>query len=398
LRKIFTFRKLLMVGCIVIGLIVLLMMVWISVAGPVTVLRIIRYGDTKIDDHLHYPARHLAASERPYQFSEKDDILNIQVPSPDESGSSTDLDEMLEVNDTIAFLVLKNDQVIIERYYQGTKISDRSQAFSMSKSFTSLLIGMAITDGYIQSVDQPVTDFIPELFSADWSNVTIKHLLTMTSGSTYIENDNPFGIHVILNYTPHLEDKILSFRMKDEPGVVWRYKSGDNALLGLILQRVLTPKSISEYTQERLWTPLGMEYEGLWSLDREHDGLEKTWCCMSAAARDYLKIGKLYLEDGQWEGRQIVPSSWVQASTQVGAVPEDSWDADFRRIGVWNYGYQWWLLDKEKGSYLANGKDGQYLYIDPSTQTVILRLGWSMGKMPLSQWIRLFDYISEELN
>jgi CubicO group peptidase (beta-lactamase class C family) len=382
---------------ILIGIACLVILIWMIVAGPVTVLRVLRFGNSRIDDHLHYPSRSLAASSQPHTFIQRTDITSVQVPVPGESDRLVDLDELLQETDSIAFLIYKNDQVALERYFQGHQPSSRSQAFSMSKSFTSILVGMAIADGYIQSVDQAVTDFIPELAENGFADVTIRHLLTMTSGSTYIENDNPFGIHVILNYTPNLEDRIVSFKMKDEPGVVWRYKSGDNALLGLILQRVLAPKTISEYTQERLWTPLEMEYDGLWTLDHEGDGLEKTWCCMSAAARDYLKLGVLYLQNGNWEGAQLVPAEWVQSSTQVGALPEDAWDSDYRRIGVWNYGYQWWLLDRDAGSYLANGKDGQYLYVNPSTKTVILRLGWSTGKQPLSQWIRLFDYLSDSL-
>jgi CubicO group peptidase (beta-lactamase class C family) len=391
-------RKIIILFGILTGILGLVIIIWMIVAGPGTVLRVIRFGDTKIDDFRKYPARYMAASAQPYGFPEGKDQSNIQVPAPGNTGHTTGIDELLRSTDTIAFLVLKNDRLVIERYYQDHGRSILSQAFSMSKSFTSILIGLAITDGYIQSVDQPVTDFIPELIEEGFSNVTIKHLLTMTSGSSYIENDNPFGIHVILNYTPELENKILGFKMKDKPGTVWRYKSGDNALLGLILQRTLAPKTITEYSQERLWAPLGMEYDGLWTLDHAGDGLEKTWCCMSAAARDYLKLGKLYLQGGQWQGEQIVPAGWVHESTQTGAISEELWDANYQRIGVWNYGYQWWLLDRERGSYLANGKDGQYLYIDPTTQTVILRLGWSMGNMPLSRWIYLFEYLSDSLH
>jgi CubicO group peptidase (beta-lactamase class C family) len=224
--------------------------------------------------------------------------------------------------------------------------------------------------GYIQSVDQPVTDFIPELSEKGFSNVTIHHLLTMTSGSSYVENDNPFGIHVVLNYTPVLEQKILQFQMKEEPGRVWRYKSGDNALLGLILHRALAPKTITEYTQERLWT-LGMEYKGVWSLEL---GMAwKTWCCMAAAARDFLKLGRLYLHEGLWDGEQVVPAEWVRQSVK-GSIPYDVWDADYRRIGVWNYGYQWWLISEEEGSFLANGKDGQYLYVNPIYRDFEIRM------------------------
>jgi CubicO group peptidase (beta-lactamase class C family) len=393
---IFRRKRVLWVLAVLAVLILLTTAVWMVIAGPETVGRILRYGDTKIDDYLHYPYREMSADPSPFALVESGNRAEVKIDVPVPSGSTTDLDDLLEGNDTIAFLILKNDRLVVERYYQGHAPSSISQSFSMAKSFTSILIGQAIDDGYIHSVDQPITDFIPELSDSGFSPVTIRHLLSMTSGSSYIENDNPFGIHVILNYTPTLEQKILEFRMRDEPGTVWRYKSGDNALLGLALSRAIAPKTISEYTYERLWSPLGMEYRGLWSLDHDGGGLEKTWCCLSAAARDYLKLGRLYLNEGVWEGEQIVPADWVRESAQQGAVPEANWDSAFRRIGVWNYGYQWWLVSRQDGSYLANGKDGQYLYINPAKDTVILRLGWSMGDLPLSQWLILFNHLAEQ--
>ncbi len=392
-KTIFSFQNILIALGVLAAILLLAIAVWMVIAGPQTVLRVLRYGDTKIDDFLHEPGRYMAAAPVPFVLSSPPNRLTLTVPVP--SGAATDLDALLQANDTIAFLVLKGDWLVIERYYQGHTSTTRSQSFSMAKSFTSMLVGLAIEDGYFTSVDQPITDFVPELSSQGFDRVTLRHLLTMTSGSTYVENDNPFGIHVILNYTPDLEQRILSFRMGDEPGAVWRYKSGDNALLGLAVSRVLAPKTIAEYMQERVWTPLGMASEGVWSLDHPGDGLEKTWCCLAAAPPDYLKLGRLYLQGGVWEGQQVLPAEWVRESTQVGAIPEALWDANYRRIGVWNYGYQWWLLSEEDGSYLANGKDGQYLYVNPAKDTVILRLGWGTGSLPLSQWIILFQHLAE---
>lgn len=381
---------------LILLLALLLLAAWAAVAGPTTVWRVIRFGDTQIDDFHHYPARALSASAAPFRFAEDSQKEVRTLPVPLVDGSTTDLGDLLQASDTIAFLVLKNDRLVIERYGSGHSRSALSQSFSMAKSFSSLLVGQAIADGYFQSLDQPVTDFAPELAERGFSAVTLRHLLTMTSGSDYVENDNPFGEHVILNYTTHLQDEILKIRLEDAPGTVWRYKSGDNALLGLALSRALAPKTIAEYTQERLWTPLGMEYGGVWSLD-DDGGLEKTWCCLAAAARDYLKLGRLVLNAGNWEGRQVVPADWIRQSTREGAIPAGAWDADYRRIGIWNYGLHWWLVSQQDGSALATGKDGQFLYVDPAQNVVILRLGWGMGKMPLSQWLGLFQYLAENL-
>lgn len=398
MKRVFPVERVLK-GLAVLGALFLLTFAgWIIVAGPVTVFRIVRYGDTQIDDFLYYPGRHMAASPSPDRLinpvSPGQSSPSILVPAGE---GTVNLNELLSENDTTAFLIWKDDQLVYESYYQGHTQSSLSQSFSMAKSFTSALVGMAVEDGYILSIDQPVTDYVPELAGKGFSRVTIRHLLTMTSGSSYQENDNPFGIHVILNYTPELEKEILGFRVEDEPGQVFRYKSGDNALLALILDRALGEKTITEYTQERLWTPLGMEYEGIWSLDHEGDGLEKTWCCLAATARDFLKLGILYLQEGEWNGKRIVSTEWVRASTQVGAVAEEVWDEGFRRAGLSNYGYQWWLVAGEEGSYLANGKDGQYLYVNPAERTVILRLGWSTGRLPLNEWLTVFQYLARDV-
>jgi CubicO group peptidase (beta-lactamase class C family) len=394
-------RPALRIALLVLGglaaLLLLVLAAWMAVAGPTTVARVVRYGDTQIDDYLHYPARTMLPSPSPHAFDAAPDRADRPLIVPAPGGGETDLDALLLANDTITLLVLQNDRLVVERYYQGHAAQSLSQSFSMAKSFSSALVGLAIADGLIPSVEAPITDYIPELAPHGFQGVTIAHLLTMTSGSAYVENDNPFGIHVILNYTPDLEGRILSFRMADEPGAVWRYKSGDNALLGLLLSRVLAPRTISEYMAERIWAPLGMASEGLWSLDHAGDGLEKTWCCLAATPPDYLRLGRLYLHEGVWDGRRVLPEGWVHESTRVGRIPEAGWDADYRRIGVWNYGYQWWLLDEAEGSYLANGKDGQYLYVNPATETVILRLGWSMGDLPLSRWLALFRHLESTL-
>jgi CubicO group peptidase (beta-lactamase class C family) len=185
--------------------------------------------------------------------------------------------------------------------------------------------------------------------------------------------------------------------MEREPGGVFRYKSGDNALLALALDRALGAETIAEYTQRRLWTPLGMQDQGIWTIDHEGDGLEKTWCCLAASARDFAKLGRLYLDKGAWDGRQILSAEWVERSTQ-GHIPEMAWPGDYASIGWWNYGYQWWLASKENGDYFALGKDGQILYLNPAKDLIILRLGWSSGDLFASQWLSLFQAIAGQVD
>jgi CubicO group peptidase (beta-lactamase class C family) len=398
MSRILTRKRVLWFFTILLAAILVTLAAWIAVAGPVTVYRVVRYGDTMIDEFKFYPFRRLRASESPFLFEENRSGLFVPSVVELDGRTQSELEDLLQSNDTIAFLIIKDDALVYERYYQGHSQSSLSQSFSMAKSFTSALVGMALDDGLIASVDQPVTGFIPELAEAGFEDVTVRHLLTMMSGSNYVENDNPFGIHVILNYTPNLEREILGFGMERTPGEHWRYKSGDNALLALILDRALGQMTITDYTQERLWAPLGMQYDGMWTLDHEGDGLEKTWCCLAATARDFAKLGRLYLNDGNWGGRQLLSPDWIRQSTQVGGVPETDWPDDFRAVGWRNYGYQWWLLSDEEGDYMASGKDGQYLYVNPSRNVIILRLGWSTGDLFTSQWISLFKHLAREVS
>jgi CubicO group peptidase (beta-lactamase class C family) len=362
---------------------------WMAQAGPKTVMNMIRYPNRKIDGYAMFPSRTLSPGSKPYHFTEA--LVSDDIPAP--NGASESLDALLEWNDSIALLVLKDDRLVLERYYHDHTRESLSLSFSISKSFMSALVGMAIQDGYLESVDQPVTDFVPELADKGFSAVSVRHLMTMTSGTSYLEKDNLTSQHTRLNYTTDLEKEILRFTMQAEPGQVWRYKSGDTALLGLMLSRALAPKTISEYTQEKLWQPLGMEHNGLWTLDREEDGLEKAWCGLAAAARDYLKLGRLYLHQGEWQGEQLLPEGWVEESTQP-SFPGVQWQASVGQPGLWNYGYAWWLVDKQAGSYMARGRDGQFIYVDPSQNAVVLRLGWSEGQLSLEQWLEIFDTLA----
>jgi CubicO group peptidase (beta-lactamase class C family) len=257
----------------------------------------------------------------------------------------------------------------------------------MSKSFLSILIGAAIDDGFIASVDQPVIDFVPELADAGYGRVTIRHLLQMTSGMDYVEVEGRDScLHNRFYYTTRLEHELLRLGLDKEPGQEFSYKSGENALLGLILSRAIAPQTITAYTQERLWQPLGMEYDGSWNLDSE-GGLEKTWCCLSATARDYAKLGRLMLHNGNWNGEQIFPADWVAQSTQV-----DTADGS-----VWNYQYQWWLVTKGGSDFTALGHLGQFVYVNPIKNVIIVRQGTSRGGLEWDEWKEVLAFLAKEI-
>lgn len=365
------------------------------VAGPDTAFRMVYYNDTDIDDYKIFPARTLHASEDPFHFKKSDD--SSRVPATYEG---MPFDRFLEAQRTVAFLIIKNDTILYERYFEGYNESTPVQAFSMSKSLLSILVGRAVDDGYF-TVDQPVTDFVPELAANGFDRVTIEDLLQMASGSNYrqggFDDFNPFSLHPRFEYSPRLEKEITTrLKVINEPGSEFIYKSGDTALLSLVLKRALKTKTITDYMQETLWTPLGMEYDGYYTVDHAGiDGLEKTWCCLAATARDFAKFGRLMLNTGNWNGTQIVSSEWVEKSTQVD--PADMRDyGEFAAIPDFRgYQYQWWLAPQDN-AYFGDGKLGQLLYVNPKEDILIVRLG-RVGDESVS-WLTVFETLVSQTN
>lgn len=353
-------------------------------AGSTTVMRTIQYNFSGIDDYRIFPQRRMSASPQPFHFIDNTDVnANLKVSHGDQRGIA--LYALLERTHTTAFLFIKDDRIVAENYFDGYDRATPSLSFSVAKSALSILVGCALADGHFKSIDQPVTDFVPELAARGFTAVTLKHLLQMTSGLDYAEPGMPLGLHDRLYYTDRLEREILNFKLKEIPGTRFEYKSGDAFLLALALKRALGSLSISDYMQQRLWQPLGMEYDGIWSLDHAPDGLEKTVCCLATTARDFAKFGRLYLNQGMWDGKQIVPADWVQAARQ----------SDLSIGGAWNYQRMWWRVAQDRTDFMANGHLGQFLYINPSDNVVIVRLGKSMGGLSREEWVQVFISLSD---
>ncbi|WP_116787960.1 serine hydrolase domain-containing protein [Flavobacterium psychrotrophum] len=289
-------------------------------------------------------------------------------------------DEYLKKNKTVAFLIIKNDTLLCEKYFNGYSEASIVNSFSMAKSVTSILIGCAIDDGFIRSVEEPVIKYVPELTGKGMDEMSIKNLLQMTSGMKYNESYvNPFGDAATYYYGTNLRKALNNRETLQAPGTEFSYSSGDTQMLGLVLERALEGKNITEYLQEKLWKPLGMEYDATWSLDRRENGLEKTFCCLNARARDFAKIGRLYLNKGKWDNKQIVSKEWVDVSTT----------ADTLEGGAPHYKYQWWL--EKDGNYMAQGILGQYIYVVPKKNMIIVRLGKDYGN---AKWESIFYSLS----
>ncbi|RLD50536.1 MAG: serine hydrolase [Bacteroidetes bacterium] len=331
------------------------------------------YNFADISDYKKFPSREIKNDSAIFTFSEYQDEIIPEVYST----KDTLLEPYFEDEKTVAFIIIHNDTIKYERYFEGYDETSIVPSFSMAKSVLSILIGCAIDDGLIQSTNEPVTNYIPELKENGFDKVTILHLLQMTSGLKFNEGYfNPFGEVATFYYGTNLRKAIAKSELEVEPGERFDYVSGNPQILGLVLERALKDKTISEYFQEKLWTPLGMEYDASWSIDRKKNGLEKTFCCINARARDFAKIGRLYLNKGNWNGEQIVPENWVSESTKV----------DTTGGSVWYYQYQWWLPSLD-GDFVAEGILGQFIYVNPTKDLIIVRLGKKHGDV---NWAGLF--------
>ncbi len=356
-----------------------------------TLGNILYYNLPDYNDYKKFPYKTLKASINPFRFKPTNNHWTPPRSISTGPESRVDFENLLEVSETLAFLVIKDDLILYENYLNGHTWTSTSISFSIAKSFLSVLVGKAIQDGYIQSVDQLVSDFVPELSGKPNAEISIKHLLQMTSGMNYFESrgvHNVFGLHARLYYTPFLKQELLAINFLHPPEQKgFRYKSGESALLGLALSRALQDKTITQYLQESLWNPLGMEFDGLVNLDNNSDGLEKMWCCIGATPRDFAKLGRLYLNKGKWNGKTVIPESWVEQSTRIDESEGSSSE----------YQYGWWIPPNDSGIFQAEGLFGQYIHVNPKTNSIILRLGKSRGPITREQWVNLFTSISESL-
>lgn len=333
--------------------------------------RMIIYNFADINDYKIFPSRPLFKSNHPFHF-----YYAKQFKHP-EKINDIPFDKFLEKTKTVAFIVIKNDTIQYEKYFHSYTDSKVVPSFSMAKSITSILIGCAIDDKLIDSENDAVTKYIPELAKNGFDKVTIKHLLQMTSGLDFNENYfNPFSDAATFYYGRNIRKRIIHLKLKYPLGTKFEYNSGNTQLLGLVLERALKEKSITEYLQEKIWTPLGMEFDASWSIDKKKNGIEKTFCCINAVARDYAKIGRLYLHKGKWNEQQIVSEKWVEKSIQ----------SDTTEGSVNYYQYNWWLPTPGK-DFLAEGFLGQYIYVNPSKNLIIVRLGKKEGK---TNWWKVF--------
>jgi CubicO group peptidase (beta-lactamase class C family) len=299
----------------------------------------------------------------------------------------------LENYKSIAFLVFKNDSILYEEYWDEGAKGSITNSFSMAKTFVSVLVGIAIGEGKIKDENQAVGDFIPEYKVGENAKLTVKHLLTMSSGIDFDEDYvSPFAYPAKAYYGSDIRILTMKYKLVQEPGKVFKYLSGNTELLAFVLEKA-TRKSLSDYASEKLWKPLGASKSAYWSLDKK-DGVEKAYCCFNSNARDFARIGSLYMNDGNWHGQQIVPKDYVKSSI----IPANLIDEENKPND--RYGYSWWMLDyKGMHMYYARGILGQYVLAIPDKNLLMVRLGHKRCKEKIKDHPKdLYAYIDAVLD
>jgi CubicO group peptidase (beta-lactamase class C family) len=322
-----------------------------------------------------FPSRTISKGERTHRLNSYPRPLG--ATSFQIGDESLTVDEFLTRNHTQGIVVLHKGTIVFEKYFGEANESTRFTTWSVGKSITSTLVGIAIKDGLIESVNDPLTVYIPELIGTAYDGVSIAQVLQMSSGVKFNEdyaNDGTsdvwdyFGATMLSNKAP-ANEMAATYPRASEPGTVFNYNTAETQILGWLLKNV-TGKSPSTYLEKEIWQPLGMSHDATWLMDSwGEQGMEMTGCCLNAALRDWARFGQFFLEDGMHHGETLLPDGWVaQATTPSASHLEFSEENGSTESG---YQYQWWAMGD--GRYSAEGVYGQFIFIDPKNEVVIAK-------------------------
>lgn len=317
-------------------------------------------------------------------------------------GQEYEVQELLDSTATTGFLVVKNRQIVFEDYQLGNSLDNLNISWSVNKSFVSALIGIAIDEGLINSVNDPVSDYAPLLKNSGYNGVPIKHVLQMSSGVTFDEDYAAFFSDInrmgrVIALGNSINEFAASLEAAKAPGEYHHYVSMDTQVLGMVLKQA-TGVTPSQYLQEKLWSKMGMRANAHWLKDDE--GMELAFGTLNVTVRDYARFGLLYAQQGDWFGQQLVPKQWIEDSVTAdaehlkpGKNPKSS-----SRLG---YGYQWWLPQGSQGDFLARGVYGQYIYVNPNKSVVIVKTSadphWRAGDKKNLTIIKMFQEIANQI-
>ncbi len=362
------------------------------------------WNSANVWDYRRYSQRAIDIGPTAYHFPQhiSPDLFRSLYLSASSQGSVNDFEQFLEANHTTSFIVIHDGAVLYEKYFNGYSRASIVPSFSMAKSFVSALVGIAIDEGYIGSLDDQLVAYLPELNGRGLDNVTLRHLISMSSGIRCTRPDDqlfsiwPFNDTQMAYSYPNLRAFALSAAPNGtSPGTQFDYCDYNPLLLGMILERT-THRSLSAYLSEKIWQPLGLEYPASWDLDSLKDGFEKTEVGINGRSIDFAKFGQLMLNDGAWIGTQLVPREWVVESTtpptndvrQYSPAGAAAWKAENGYAK-----YLWWGKVRPDGSYafMAWGAQGEFIYIVPQERVVVVRFGIDLGKV--SAWDKVFEAV-----
>lgn len=360
--------------------------------SPVYVYRLITQNVADVYDYKLYENRTIKGAKNAFQFNENHDkkyVEDLFQERVSRSGFQT-FEEWAEKSQTTALIFILKDTILYERYFNGFTKDSYFHSQSMAKSFISFLIGAAIDDGLISGVEDPMTKYIPELLKRDsgFSKITIKHLLEMRSGlayntsyipGTYIHA--PWHDEAVGYYHPNVRKLLLKkVKIATDPGGTFQYCNYNTSYLGLIIERA-TKHTVSEYLEEKLWSKI-MEYDALFSIDSKKSGFEYMPSRLIARAIDYARFGRLFLNEGNWNGNQIISKKWTMESTRENKkIPRDiypNWfGKDCKHV---YYNYQWWghANCDSTFQFAASGNLGQNIYVIPDKEIIIVHCGNSL--------------------
>jgi len=327
-----------------------------------------------LDDHRIFDNRVVATVAQPSMLRrlshEPAWLHTLRVP--DAKGKARPLHDYLDRTRTAAFVVLRDDRIVYERYARGFQEASRLNSFSIAKSMLATLVGIAIADGRIASLDATVAQYRPDFAGTAYGPIRLRSLLAMTSGVGDAPSLLPGSAQYY--YGDDLAGVVADGVREAPQGERWRYSEADAQMLGFVLAAAIGT-DLSSYLEKKLWKPLGMESDALWALDRE-GGMEKAFCCVSARARDFARFGKLFLDAGVVDGVRIVPREWADPATFPG----------WRTADGYTHRHLWWFPPGGEGDFYAYGHNGQYVYVNPASRTVIVKFSEGCGEDPVGMF------------
>ncbi|MDG3583262.1 serine hydrolase domain-containing protein [Galbibacter pacificus] len=359
-----------------IGLISLYIFGYAYLIKAVRVTYLTGHSTAFIDDYSYFDNEIIQKGNNPQPWPEATSYKN---------SLSENLDKLHQEYGTAAFLIIKNDTILREKYYDDYDQDSQTNSFSMAKTLVVSLMQKAIQEGYIKSLDQPATDFFEEFNTDLGKKMTVGDLASMASGLNWDEAYySPFSITTRAYFDDDLAKIILGLKVVDEPGKSFNYLSGNTQLLAMVIEKA-TGQTLSNYLSRSFWQPMGATNMAFWQLDSKEHGHAKAYCCIAATARDFARFGKLYKNNGKWNGKQLLDSTFVTKATKP------------RFQDGPMYGYGLWLLHyKEKDFFMLRGHLGQYVIVQPEDNFIIVRLGDRTSNNNINSFSKdIYQYIDE---